>query len=87
MLTQEEQDLIAQAVAAGKVRVIPRGQSGTNRRRRGPKINRVAVSMVETLARQCMTDREIADHIGKTKKAVQHIRYRYGIRAGIRRMM
>lgn len=86
-LTDDEQRLIAEAIAAGKLRRIPRGQSGTVRMRRGRKVNRVAVSMVEALARQCLSDREIADEIGKSKKAVQNIRYRHGITAGRRRMV
>jgi len=87
MLTQEEQDLIAEAIASGKVRRFPTGHTRATGKRRGPKVNRVAVSMVATLARECLTDREIGEQIGKTRKAVQRIRHRHNIRAGVRRVV
>lgn len=83
-LTADEQRLIAEAIVAGKLRRIPMGQSGevTYRRRRGRKVNTVALRMVKALADRSLPDAAIAEEIGKTKKAVQGIRYRHGIDAG-----
>lgn len=82
-LTADEQRLIAEAIVAGKLRRIPMGQSGEvkYRLRRGRKVDIVAVRMVEALAERCLPDRQIAEEIGKTKKAVQGIRHRHGIAA------
>lgn len=83
-LSQDDQELIARAIADGKLRRIPMGQSGevTYRRRRGRKVNTVALRMVKALADRSLPDAAIAEEIGKTKKAVQGIRYRHGIDAG-----
>lgn len=81
-LTQEEQQLIARAIAEGRLRRIPTGQAGRIRHRRGRPKNLRVVQMVRILARQCLTDAEIAEHVGKTRKAVERIRDRHNIEAG-----
>lgn len=83
-LTDEEIRLITEAVAQGRVRRIPRGQSGNPSvwKRSGRPVNRVVVRLVRTMAHQKLTDRQIARRIGKTRKAVERIRDRHGIPSG-----
>lgn len=86
-LSEHEQRLIAEAIALGKLRRIPMGQCGAVKMRRGRKIDIVSVKMVRALADRCLPDRAIAEQVGKTKKAVQNIRYRHGITAGRSRVL
>lgn len=76
--------LIDAAVSEGRVRTIPRGQSGdvVQKPTAGRPKDHATIRKVKLLADMRMTDGEIADRIGKTQKAVSNCRYRHGIENG-----
>lgn len=86
-IDDEMRALIDAAVSDGRVRHIPRGQSGDVVVRHGagrPK-DVATIRKVKLLADLRMTDGEIAERIGKTQKAVSNCRYRHGIENGWRK--
>jgi len=84
VLTDEDRALIDAALQAGKVRKIPTGQGGDVRKRAGRRKDEHTITRVKLLANSKLNDREIAETIGKTQKAVSNCRYRHGITNGLR---
>lgn len=86
-IDKEMRALIDAAVNAGRVQHIPRGQSGDviQKVNVGRKKDVVTIRRVKLLADMRMSDGEIADRIGKTRKAVSNCRYRHGIENGWRK--
>ena len=87
-LTAEERALIEAAVQNGKVQKIPQGQSGEPVVKRfgvGRRRNLKKISAIKTLALNRLDDKQIADSLGTTRKAVSNYRYRYDIESGFAR--
>ena len=83
-IPDDMQRLIAEAVASGKVTKVRQGESGTltYRRSAGRPRDHATIKRVELLSKQKLSDGEIAQEIGKSRKAVSNCRYRHGIENG-----
>ena len=80
----KDEDLIAEYIARHGVTRIPRGVSGECARRVGRRRHLAKIARIRDLARAGFTDRQIAERIGTTRKAVSNMRYRHNIPAGVR---
>ena len=86
-LTEEERELIDRAIADGGVQRIPQGVCmGDNAVKRPPSVGRrrnlKRIAQIRSLSARRMTDSEIAETIGTTRKAVSKYRERYDIPSG-----